>query len=254
MPSPPPTIILSHTAFHQPAHYIHFCAALNEVGLTEYRIPQLASSNPTPPKTDALAQDIAILRKTIRSCLSSGRDVLLVAHGYGGVPLSDAVSGLGDVGGRKDARVLGVVFVAGVVASEGEGFGSAMGSGVAGWVRLEGDTCTAMNPEMTFYNTVASKELVEEAVDHIRPQSTTSLMSPLGQAGWTGFPCAYIKCTQDNAIFPKDQDHMVAKLQKQCEWKPTIVELASDHSPFLGCPQKVAGMLKRLVDEADRAE
>ncbi|KAK3676575.1 hypothetical protein LTR78_003349 [Recurvomyces mirabilis] len=252
MPSTPPTIILAHAAFHQPAHYIDFTAALGGVGLTEYRIPQLPSSSTSPPTADALAQDVKVLSKTIRSCLTSGRDVLLVAHSYGGVPLSEALGEIGGAaGGKGDAKVLGVVFVAAIVPSEGENMGSAMKTGVAEWVKIEGNICTANEPAKTFFNTLSSKTALEKAVQQIRPQSMTSFMTPVKHAGWNEYPCAYIKCTKDNSTSVEDQDHMIAKLRKQCEWKPTVVEVASDHCPFLGMPDTIAAMLKRLVDDAE---
>lgn len=108
----PPTIIVVHGAFHQPAHFIDFTAALDEVGLTEYRIPPLPSSGSSPPE-DAFGQDVAVLNKTIRSSLNSGRDVLVVAHSYGGKPVTDALAGF-ETAGKRDAKILGVVFVAAV--------------------------------------------------------------------------------------------------------------------------------------------
>ncbi|TKA50029.1 hypothetical protein B0A55_13448, partial [Friedmanniomyces simplex] len=133
MPATPPTVVIAHAAFHQPAHYIDFTAALDEVGLTEYRIPQLPSSSLSPTAEDAFAQDVAVLRKTIRSCLTSGRDVLVLAHSYGGLPLSDALTDLPQATERDHAKVLGVVFVAGMVPEAGESLAKAMKTGVASW-------------------------------------------------------------------------------------------------------------------------
>jgi hypothetical protein len=133
--STPPTVIIAHGAFHQAAQYIDFDAALHEVGLKEVRIPQLPSASHNPPE-DAFAQDVAVLKKTMQSCLSSGRDVMLIAHSYGAMPLSDALADIPHLTNKDHVKVLGVIFVAAMVPEEGEDLGKAMKTGVAPWVNI----------------------------------------------------------------------------------------------------------------------
>ncbi|TKA67533.1 hypothetical protein B0A55_08460 [Friedmanniomyces simplex] len=229
MPATPPTIVIAHAAFHQPAHYIDFTAALDEVGLTEYRIPQLPSSSLSPPAEDAFAQDVALRRPAVVRCPAD---------------LPQATE-------RDHAKVLGVVFVAGMVPEAGESLAKAMKTGVASWVRTEGNICTAGDPATVLFNTLHDKAALTEALEHLRPQSLSSFTSPAKTASWSQYPCAYIKCTQDNSTSLVDQEHMIEKLRRHCQWKPTVAELNSDHVPFLSMPEKLADMVKRLVADAD---
>ncbi|KAF2765609.1 hypothetical protein EJ03DRAFT_330776 [Teratosphaeria nubilosa] len=131
----PPTIILLHDAFHQASHYIDFDAALQDAGLSEVRIPQLPSCSRNPaPTENAFEEDVKVAKKTILSCLRSGRDVMVLAHGYGGKVVSDALEGIPVDRKRENAKVLGVVFVAGVVCEEEEDGTEQGGSFVKGEV------------------------------------------------------------------------------------------------------------------------
>ncbi|KAK3615457.1 hypothetical protein LTR56_026573 [Elasticomyces elasticus] len=251
MVATPPTIIIAHAAFHQPAHYINFTAALDEVGLTEYRIPQLPSSSLAPPAKEAFAQDVAVLRKTIRSCLTSGRDVLLLAHSYGGIPLSDALADIPQSTERDHAKVLGVVFVAAIVPEEGESLAKAMKTGVAEWVRTEGSVCKVDDPASVLFNTLGDEAALTEAVEHIRPQALSSFTAPAKTASWRYYPCAYVKCKKDSSTSTIDQEHMIEKLQRRCEWTPTVAELESDHCPFISMPEELAGLVVKLVEDAE---
>ncbi|KYG40751.1 hypothetical protein M433DRAFT_532900 [Acidomyces richmondensis BFW] len=133
----PPIVILAHDAFLQPAHYGAFTADLHVRGLTEVRIPQLPSTITSPPAPDdAFTQDAAVLHRTIQSCLRSGRDVILLAHGYGGLPLGEALDGVTTTARPENVRVLGVVWVAAVVGEEGEDARSAREGGLEG-VKME---------------------------------------------------------------------------------------------------------------------
>lgn len=133
----PPTVILAHDAFLQPTHYAAFTADLHVRGLTEVRIPQLPSTiTSPPPPDDAFAQDVAVLHRTIQSCLRSGRDVVVLAHGYGGLPLGEALEGVTTTARPENVRVLGLVWVAAVVGEEGEDARSARKEGLEG-VKVE---------------------------------------------------------------------------------------------------------------------
>jgi len=67
---------------------------------------------------------------------------------------------------------------------------------------------------------------------------------------YSHFPCAYIKCTKDNAMAPEIQDAMIATLKKHCQRQPTVTEIQTDHVPFVSAPETVAKLLKALVANA----
>ncbi|KAH9838898.1 Alpha/beta hydrolase [Teratosphaeria destructans] len=247
--STPPTIILLHDAFHQAAHYIDFDAALQAVGLSEVRIPQLPSCARSRPADDhAFDDDVQVARKMVLSCLRSGRDVMVLAHGYGGKVVAEALGGVPVERQREHVRVLGVVFVAGMVCEEGES-----GEGEEeerSFVKSEGSTLTVTDPTTFLFNTLADEAVLEKAVAQLVPFARAAHIAPVKTAGWSHYPCAYVQCLQDQASPITSQTRYIAKLQKQCGWAPAVAKLDCDHNPFLSKPEKLAELVKSLVDDA----
>jgi hypothetical protein len=87
-------------------------------------------------------------------------------------------------------------------------------------------------------------------LEHITPQASSAFTTPVETASWSKYPCAYIKCLKDNSTSLKDQDHMVAKLERRCEWSPAVAQLESDHDPFLCMPEKLAQMVRSLTQDS----
>jgi pimeloyl-ACP methyl ester carboxylesterase len=78
---------------------------------------------------------------------------------------------------------------------------------------------------------------------------TATLMAPLPErSAWRDVASTYIVCTDDQIIPPAAQRAMAAQAS-------AIVELDSDHSPFLACPSELADVLAGVVSkvEAQRA-
>ncbi|KAL5344145.1 Alpha/beta hydrolase fold-1 [Aspergillus crustosus] len=91
-----PTILLIHGAWHTPAHYSGYIAALQKKGLTVHA-PHLPTCDPSfqGDGQASIHDDIAHVRTLATELVQRGEKVIVVMHSYGGAVGTDAVEGLG---------------------------------------------------------------------------------------------------------------------------------------------------------------
>ena len=81
-------------------------------------VPALLSCNSPDPASATCSKDADIVRNAILPVLDQGKDVLVLAHSYGGIPAGGAVKGLSKVQREKEgekAGVIGLVYVSAFV-------------------------------------------------------------------------------------------------------------------------------------------
>jgi len=88
-----PSIVIVPGAWHRPAHFqglIDELAKVNydAVGVT---MPSVDSS----PPLASWDQDAQAVRQVITEILDAGKDVIVLAHSFGGIAMSEAAKGLG---------------------------------------------------------------------------------------------------------------------------------------------------------------
>jgi pimeloyl-ACP methyl ester carboxylesterase len=93
MTAPKPTILIIHGAWHTPAHYQLLVDALEKDGYPVEcpNLPTCSASRNSKTPVD----DIELIASVARRLVDDGKEVVAVAHSYGGIVASDALSGLG---------------------------------------------------------------------------------------------------------------------------------------------------------------
>ncbi len=127
---PTPTIIIIPGAWHTPTHYTKLITALTaqiqNVTAFAISLPSLNSRPPLPlPKS--WKEDADAVRAAIIGELDAGRDVIALAHSYGGVVMGEAVKGLGKgnrvedgLGTRRQSGVVGLVYMCAMALPRGQ--------------------------------------------------------------------------------------------------------------------------------------
>lgn len=155
--------------------------------------------------------------------------VVIVAHSYGGIPVTQAAA--------EAADVVRIIYLAAYQLDAGEsllGFhGAPLPEEPHGLQPVPDDS-----PAM-FYGDLPDAE-AQEAVRRLVPQSTRSFGEPLTQAAWHTVPSAYIVCENDQALPPHDQEALAARSDE-------VHRLASGHSPFLSMPDELAAVLAKIA-------
>ena len=92
----------------------------------------------------------------------------------------------------------------------------------------------------TLFLNKTSPLLAEQTLAQLCPEPFKAFVEPVqcSSKDIDPIPKLYIKCLDDQAILPYLQDVMIDRLAK-CK----VLELDADHSPFLSCPEQLAGTL-----------
>lgn len=235
-----PRLVLVPGAWHVPSHYSSLIAALGRHNLVVD-----CNSNNTTDSTATLEDAAAAVRRVLLSHVEAGRDVVLIAHSYGG-----GVSGIAGSGLSKSARqqqgkaggIIGIIWIAAFILQQNQTL-------LELTRRTRADTSAEMMdppmPEKLFYN-LCSDEDTRVAVAQARPQSTASFDTAVDVVPiWKDCPRSYLLCTKDAAVEPE----LVHRMLEESKVKWDVKEMDTDHSPFLSRTEDLATWIAGKVQE-----
>jgi cell fate (sporulation/competence/biofilm development) regulator YmcA (YheA/YmcA/DUF963 family) len=110
-------------AWHKPQHYQKI---IDRLQAYQYEAVGVAlPSVDAKPALPSWEKDAQAIRETIQQKLDSGKDVITIAHSYGGVPMGEAVKGLGKRAREEQGFKTGVarlIYMCSVAVKEGQTF------------------------------------------------------------------------------------------------------------------------------------
>ncbi|RAH43772.1 alpha/beta hydrolase [Aspergillus brunneoviolaceus CBS 621.78] len=259
-----PAIVIVPGSWHRPQHYRRLVDGLAKfnyqaVGVT---LPSVDSS----PPLSSWATDAEAIRKVILGYIDAGRDVITVAHSFGGIPMSEAVKGLGkstrESAGLKGG-VLQLMYMAAMALPEGQNHVGQIKPQTPeeeelerqrqeyvakhGGMRFTEDGAMIVDREAArevFYNRCDPAD-VEEALDLLGSYPVGPLSVPVTYTAYRGIPSTYIVCENDRALPLSVQERMVA----QSEGALQVERCQEGHSPFLSNPQFIVDCVRRAAGE-----
>lgn len=174
---------------------------------------------------------------------------VLVPNSMGGVVATQAAA-------RCPERVASIVYVAAFVPHDGQSLmdltqlPEGAGDQVQANIVVGGDPPMATLPPDAARDALfgsCSDERATWAVERVRPQAVAPFTTPvaLGDLTSESPPRDYVLCTRDRAIPPALQRRMSE--EGGCR---EVIELDTDHSPFLSAPSDLADAVNRLVAHA----
>lgn len=126
-----PTIVMIPASFTPASFYKRTLNKLRDIGF-EAVVHALPSASRLPPQNAAtLADDVAFFYGVVKGLIGQGKDVVLVAHSYGGIVASELTRGLTKLERMKFGEKNGLVrlvFIAAVVPTVGESLNDVLGS------------------------------------------------------------------------------------------------------------------------------
>jgi pimeloyl-ACP methyl ester carboxylesterase len=157
-----------------------------------------------------------------------GGPVAIVAHSYGGIPVTQAA-------GEAD-NVSHIIYLAALQLDEG----SSLTPSDDEFPTQDGDVLPPPDdPHNLFYADVTADE-ADRAVARLRPQSIRSFTEVLTRVAWKTVPSTYVVCEQDNVLPPAFQEQMASR-------SATVHRLLTGHSPFLSSPAEVAKLITTVI-------
>jgi pimeloyl-ACP methyl ester carboxylesterase len=228
-----PTLVFVHGAWHGPWCWDRLRAELGEFTSTAVSLP---SSGPDPSALGDFSDDVAAIRAAVSAV---DGPAVVVAHSYGGAPVTEAACGL--------ENVAGVIYIAAFVLDIGQPAAAvAAGGGVPEWwdVHFDEGYADALRGEEVFFGDLPAADAANYAAQ-LTHQSLASGAAPLTDAVWKYVPTSYVICEFDATTPPAAQDEMAQRTGR-------VHHLATGHSPFLSQPAELAALIR--ADVADFAE
>lgn len=133
-----PTLVFSLGAWSTPAVFDGVRARLGALGFPS-ECPTYPSAGAEPPYK-SLEDDVSTLRRVLVAFTDQGKDIIIVAHSYGGVVASSAVEGLAKstrAERGKQGGVIKVVYVAAFALDKGQSLLGLLGGNYLPWMRVE---------------------------------------------------------------------------------------------------------------------
>lgn len=121
-----PSVLLIPGSFCKPSFYENITTPLQSDGIdiTAIHLPTVGPSGQTgyPGPAPSMYDDAAFIASAISKLVDAGKDVILIAHSYGGIPVSESIKGLSRkerISGGKTGGVVRIAYMTALVPGLG---------------------------------------------------------------------------------------------------------------------------------------
>lgn len=229
----PQQFLLVHGAWHGAWSWAGLQHELDRRGIPSHAIDLPGHGASAAPLGDVRDDADAV----VAALDALGPDTILVGHSYGGAVITQAAA-LSD-------NVAHLVYIAAFALDDGESVNGFLRGAPRHAVELasvmrpdpEG-TVTHLDPEAAgdlLYPGVSAAQQ-HAMVARLSAQSISSMTTPISGSPRSTIPSTYIRCGRDRAVHPEHQRIMA----ERCD---TVIEIDTDHSPFIDDPARIADLL-----------
>jgi pimeloyl-ACP methyl ester carboxylesterase len=237
-----PTILIVPGSFAPPTIYDKLVRLLKGTGYPALavQLPSTTKRMPLAPAT--MLEDADIIKCAAEALINLGREVIVVAHSYGGVPTTQGLVGV---------PIKKIVYLAAIVPKLGqtniEAFGQkpeelppvTEGYHHLDAVMLAGAVCNDMKWEDAY-----------PLVLHLAHHSAAAFKDRVTELAYKEVPVAYVVCERDLMISPEKQRLFVGTLEEAKEkGEVEVYSLDAGHCPNWSCPEKVVDVLIECVEK-----
>ncbi|KAF2967418.1 hypothetical protein GQX73_g6173 [Xylaria multiplex] len=208
----------------------------------------------TPPAT--MYDDAALIAKEVEALADAGREVILVAHSYGGMPATESINGLSVQARKKEGKIGGVVRLAYktvLVTTLGHSAAEVLPPPPAdmppsrqmdenGWLHFTDNEYSA---------SICFSDLSREEGLYWHRQfslhSAVSFTNTLTYPGYKDVPVSYLLCEDDLVIPAEIQRNEIDMIEKEAGSKVDVTSIKAGHCPNAGVPEKVVDWLLHVA-------
>lgn len=251
-----PTLVFIPGSWHQPTCYNKVTKLLQEQHNLKCISITLPSTTGNPAAT--FKDDLDAALEAIFSETTSGRNVVVVAHSYGGMVGNSAIKGFAQPQDASSSQteastkghVIGLILIASGFTLTGLAFMDPFfGHPPPSW-RVNNDTGYAelvTPPRELFYHDLSEEES-EYWVSQLTTQSLKALFEggEFTYSGWKDVPAWYIGTAEDRGlpvVAQRTQIGMVREMGGSVEYR----ELQTSHSPFLSQPEATVSIMLEAI-------
>lgn len=247
-----PTVLIIPGSFCPTGPYEPLVSRLQELGYDSYAIPlQTVGRRPSPPPN--MTDDAAFIAFQARKLIDRGMEVVIFAHSYSGVPVSQCTKGL-TLKERSAQGLKGGISHLVYCTAQVPPVGGCLAGDDPSWLPeaitkagpyMSTAISTSMAP-MTFSE--YSEEKAIEASKMFQDQATSTYFDRLTWGGYKDVPCTYILETEDKILVPEIQNGCVEVL-KQNAPNLNVVEFNGGHAPMVTQLDKFVDVLKGALEK-----
>lgn len=255
-----PTLVFVPGSWHKPACFDKLTNILQDSYKLRCVSITLPSTTDNPAAT--FKDDIDVAREAISKETSQGRDVVVIAHSYGGMvgnsaikgfakPLDTVTQGSGTPSPQaRTGHVVGLILIASGFSLTGVAFMDPFFGKPPPYWRVNSTTGYAelvASPRELFYHDLPADE-AEYWVSQLTTHSLKSLFEggEFAYAGWMDVPVWYLGTIEDHGL-PVVAQRMQIGMAREMGAHVEHRELRSSHSPFLSRPEETAGIVFEAV-------
>ncbi|PYH67483.1 esterase/lipase family protein [Aspergillus vadensis CBS 113365] len=249
-----PIIVIVPGAFGTPEGFDKLLPYLTEAGYTTHpgSYPSCNSSDPTQ---ESSPQDIAYLRDNVLLPLlnEDGRDVVIIAHSYGGVVAGGAAKGLAKetrIAQGQSTGIVGLIYVVGNITLDGESLFQAVGGAYPPFIKVNKPSqgLAVIEPAMDVLYNDCDRALQPELDTLMQPHALRAFETPATAPAWAESAFdgrrAYVRTLDDCCNPASLQDIWLEK--SKVEWE--VVDFKTGHMPFVSQPQALAEQITKFID------
>jgi len=254
-----PSLVLVHGSWHCPQHFELVAPILLECGYHAVPVSLPSTQSRDEPPRD-LADDTTAVRNAVLAELDHGKDVVVLAHSYGGCVANNALEGLNEnsrATDGKSSRVLAIAFLcafplpAGTTFAQGAQIAPDRSHPMLSYPHSQDFAdVAAPGPGTWFYNDLPSDQ-AEKYSRLLRSQAWAPWDQKTSYAAYLDLPTWYLYCAKDQAIPLQGQEAVVAAMREAGAVVKTRT-LGCGHSPFLAMPVETARFIINAAEEAGR--
>ncbi|KAL2062323.1 hypothetical protein VTL71DRAFT_6589 [Oculimacula yallundae] len=237
-----PTLVLVHGAFHGPECFHLIQPKLEALGFPVVAVALVTAGRTNPTAT--YRDDVTAIHEILLPILDEGKEVVMVAHSWGGVPGAASIEGHSTQDRKArglEGGVISLLMIAcAVILKKGTSLAEANGAGDSvDWMEMGGTLgiCTEAAKDVFYYDLPVAKQ--DHYFSLLRPMAITAFFTPIDfTVGELTIPKAYVICEKDRTVPPERQEHMVEKVGGF-----KVYRFGGGHSPFLTEPDWTAGII-----------
>lgn len=254
MASTKPTLVLVPGSFAIPEFYDNLREPIKSRGIElDILAHKTVGRKPGPPPT--MYDDATHIAAEVTKHVEQGKDVVLVGHSYGGIPISQSTKGLTKKEREQEGKKGGIVrlaYMTAVVVPEG---GSSMSSmegmeldylniGEDGYASI-GDTVKGALKVFNHLPAEDGKAWMERFSQHSMVSFTNELTHP----GYKDVPVSYLFCEEDKCVSPHNQQLGIGFIEEASGNKVDVTKKPFDHCPTITHKEEAIEWLVSLVEK-----
>ncbi|PLB52223.1 alpha/beta-hydrolase [Aspergillus steynii IBT 23096] len=249
-----PVIVIFPGAFGTPEGFDKLSPYLTKAGYATHP-GAYPSCNPADPAEASSSQDIAFVRDNVLLTLlnEQGKDVVIIAHSYGGVVAGGAARELSKETRKAQGHstgVVGLIYVVANITLDGESLFTAVGGAYPPFIKVDKPFkgLALIEPAMDILYNDCDRALEPELATLMQPHALRAFETPATAPAWAESAFdgrrAYVR-TLDDCCNPLPLQNIWLEKSK-VEWD--VVDFKTGHMPFFSQPQALAEQITKFID------